>query len=317
MHMNLVILFLVALTAPCESSREITYVSSADDTEQPAMFYAPDTVQDAIPLVVALHNWSGDYRHNALKAIEAWCISKGWAYIHPDFRGPNIRPEATGSPLVVQDILSAVDYAMQQTAINTDAVFLVGSSGGGYTALLMAGKHPELWAGVSAWVPISDLRAWYDETKAAGRKYYRDIAASCGGAPGDSTEVDHEYETRSPLTWLSDAKGLRLHINAGIQDGHTGSVPISHALLAFNEVAAQDDRLAADDIHYMVENARVPEHLQQPVADPDYGEKQPLFRRNSGNATITLFDGGHELIPSAAIAWMDSIASAIRTSSVR
>ena len=44
--------------------------------------------------------------------------------------------------------------------------------------MLMAGRHPDIWAGVSAWVPISDLKAWYHECEKSGRKYFRDVASA-------------------------------------------------------------------------------------------------------------------------------------------
>jgi len=229
------------------------------------------------------------------------------AYIRPDYRGPNKRPEATGSELVIKDIMSAVEYAKKTTKIDTSSIYLVGGSGGGYTALLMAGHYPEMWAGVSAWVPITDLKAWYDECKKANRKYYKDIAASCGGAPGDNPAVDKEYRDRSPLTYLANAKEVTLHISTGIHDGHKGSVPISHSILAFNEVADDKDKISQDDIRFFVEKAQVPEHLKQSISDPSYGKMQPLFRRTSGNATVTIFNGGHDFILEAAIAWIDTV----------
>jgi dienelactone hydrolase len=292
--------------AHAQGAKEILYVSSADKTQQPAMFYAP-LAKDPVPMIVALHTWSGNYRQSHHKAIEQWCVKNGWAYIHPDFRGPNRRPEATGSDLVVKDIVSAVDYAKGQTKIDASSVYLVGTSGGGYTALVMAGREPKIWAGVSAWAAISDLKAWYGQCKKSKRRYYRDIAGSCGGAPGDSPAVDKQYRDRSPVTYLSRAKGVRLHINTGIRDGHQGSVPISHSLLAFNEVAATEDKISGDDIRFMVEKAKIPKHLKKQLTDPTYGKKKPLLRRTSGQATVTLFDGSHELIAEAALAWIQAI----------
>jgi len=137
----------------CQSLKEIRYLSAADGSEQPAMFYAPDK-KEAMPLLVALHTWSSDYKQDHHEECAEWCINKGWAYIHPDFRGPNKRPEATGSDLVVKDIVSAVAYAKKMRNIDSSRIYLVGTSGGGYTALVMAGHHPEIWAGISAWVPI-------------------------------------------------------------------------------------------------------------------------------------------------------------------
>jgi hypothetical protein len=100
---------------------------------------------------------------------------------------------------------------------------------------------------------------------------------------------------------------VRLHINAGIHDGHTGSVPVSHSLLAFNAVANEMDRILPEEIRHMTESANVPLHMRTSVMDPAYGRKKPLFRRTSGSATVTIFDGGHELIPAAAIGWIVSI----------
>lgn len=59
----------------------------------------------------------------------------------------------------------------------------MGASGGGYAALLMGGRAPELWAGASAWVPISDLAKWHAETTKRNLKYAREIELSIGGKP--------------------------------------------------------------------------------------------------------------------------------------
>ena len=185
-----------------------------------------------------------------------------------------------------------------------DRIYLVGTSGGGHAALLLAGRLPMLWAGVSAWVGISDLSAWHSECKKAKRKYWHDIEASCGGPPGKSPAVDREYSRRSPLTWLKDYQGPAIDINAGIRDGHTGSVPISHSLLAFNRIAEKKDRVAAADILAMTKTAKVPEHLQREIKDPTYGKKRPLFRAVSKDARVTIFDGGHEIVSTAAFSWL-------------
>ncbi len=289
-----------------QSATEVSFRSDADGTLQPAMFYHPGS-DEAVPMVVALHSWSGDYTQQTHQPIEEWCVEKGWAYLHPDFRGRNRRPEATGSELAVQDIVSAVAYAKREARIDASSVYLVGTSGGGYACLLMAGRHPEIWAGVSAWVPIFDLKAWYYETKERELRYTDEIVASCGGAPGDSPQVDTEYWNRSPIAYMENAKGVNLHINAGIRDGHDGSVPISHSLLAFNAVADREDQLSKRQIRHFVKRAGVPKALRSRTVDTSYGERQPLFRRTSGKATVTIFDGDHELIPSAAIAWIKSV----------
>ncbi len=301
---TIVAILLLPFPAECQSLREITCPSSADGSQQPAMFFAPDTNR-AVPLVVALHTWSGDYKQTFHKGIADWCMKHDWAYIHPNFRGPNVRPEAACSELVVKDILDAVDYAKQAAKIEPGAVYLVGMSGGGYAALVMAGRHPEAWAAVSAWVPVFDLAAWYRESKEANKpEYYGTVAKVCGGAPGDSPAVDEEYRKRSPAAYLANAKGLPVQINAGIGDH---DVQVSHSLHAFNELAHPIDRLSEADIGWFVQEGAVPPRLCASVSDPSYGQHQPLFRRTSGNVTVTIFQGAHELVPEAAMAWFERL----------
>ncbi len=284
---------------------DIRYQSAADKTRQQALFYKPES-KARVPLLVGLHTWSSNYKQTSSIPYAEWCIARGWAFIHPNFRGPNSNPTATGSELAVADIVSAVDYAKANANIDADRVYLIGASGGGYATLLLAGRHPRIWAGVSAWVPISDLAAWHAQCKKAGRAYWTQIEKSCGGAPGSSDAVDKEYQRRSAMTWIDAAIGVHVDINAGIHDGHTGSVPISHSLLAFNALAARRDRFTPKQIAFMVGERRAPQGVAKPNEDPSYGKKQPLVRRTSGTARITIFDGGHEGIPTAGLTWLSS-----------
>lgn len=283
--------------------REVRYPSAADQTLQPALFYAPPG-REPRPLLVALHTWSSDYRKATGAPYAEGCLARGWAFLYPDFRGPNHRPEAGGSELALQDVLSAVAFARRSTAIDASRIYLVGNSGGGHLAMLLAGRAPEIWAGVSAWVPITDLRAWYRECRVRKLGYADDIVRLAGGDPENDPAAARECDRRSPLTHLAAARGLPIDLNAGIHDGHTGSVPISHALHAFNALAAPRDHLSPEQIRHFVEQARVPPELAGATADAAYGHKPVLFRRQSGPVRVTIFDGGHEIIPAAAFVWL-------------
>ena len=53
--------------------KEIQYKSAADDSMQPALFYAPDK-KGSKPLLVALHTWSGYYKQaGGQTAYARWC----------------------------------------------------------------------------------------------------------------------------------------------------------------------------------------------------------------------------------------------------
>jgi len=285
--------------------RKIEYLSSGDNTMQPALFYAPDT-NEAVPLLVGLHSWSGNYRQGLSKPYADWCIKKGWGFIHPHFRGRNNKPEACGSDLVIADILTAVEYAKQNAKIDPNRIYLVGGSGGGYTALQVAGRAPEIWAGVSAWLAPTVLEDWYYQCKLLGcEEHASDIVKSCGGLPGQSPEIDAQYAKRSPVTHLKNAVKLPLDINAGIHDGHdSGGVPVGHSFKAFNVLADPNDRVSDNDIRYFNDKSEVPPHLKQMIIDPTYGQNKALFRRVSGNTRLTIFDGGHRLNFYAALTWV-------------
>ncbi|MHC4240132.1 MAG: alpha/beta hydrolase family protein, partial [Planctomycetota bacterium] len=253
-----------------------------------------------------LHSWSGNYRQGLSKPYADWCIKKGWVFIHPHFRGRNNKPEACGSELVVADILTAVEYAKQNANVDPNRIYLVGGSGGGYTALMVAGRAPEIWAGVSAWLAITVLEDWYYECKQLGcEEHASDIVKSCGGLPGQSPEIDAQYVKRSPVTHLKKAKNIPLDINAGIHDGHdSGGVPVSHSFKAFNVLADPNDKVSDEDIRYFTDKSEVPAHLKQTIVDPVYGQNKALFRRVSGNTRLTIFDGGHRLNFNAALTWL-------------
>ena len=283
--------------------QEIKYRSPADNTDQPALHYAPKA-KGARPLLVGLHSWSSDYRQ-ANNTYGLWVVKHGWHFIHPNFRGRNRTPQAMGSELAVQDILSAVAWARKQGNVDANRIYLIGASGGGYASLLMAGRAPKLWAGVSAWVPISDLVKWHAETSKRKLRYAGEIEAALGGKPLPSTPEHAQALKRSAITYMARARGVNLDINAGITDGHNGSVPISHSLEAFNALAAPKDRMSAVLIGEFVKTAKVPEALRKETdLDASYGRKSVLFRRKSGAARVPIFQGGHEIIPEAGLQWL-------------
>lgn len=282
---------------------DVRYLSAADNTEQPALWHAP-AGDDAVPLLVCLHTWSSNYL-TVEKFYADWCIEKKWAMVRPNFRGPNSTPAGCGSELAVKDVISAVAWAKTQRKIDETRIYLMGGSGGGHMSLLMAGRAPEIWAGVSAWCPISDLTRWHADSKRLKNRYGAMMEKACGGAPGAGAEIDAQYKLRSPLTHLAAAKGINLQIATGITDGHSGSVPVGHTLRAFNAVAADADRFSEDDIAAMEAQPKMPERLLQAITDASYGDNKPLLRRASGNAQVTIFQGGHNILPDAGLMWLE------------
>jgi pimeloyl-ACP methyl ester carboxylesterase len=278
--------------------------STLDGTRQSIRF-----IEGAVgaPLLVFLHPWSGNFTMDEPECNRL-AQERQWTLIQPDFRGPNVRPEACGSELAQQDILDAVAWARTSLTWHPRRIFLAGVSGGGHMAMLMSARYPIIWDAVSEWVGISDLRAWYTEHLRDGepQRYARDIEACLGGRPG-SESFGLQCPLRSPLGQLMAARDLAIDFNAGVNDGHSGSVPIHHTIDAFNEVALANgaETVSQEEIRELTERRSLKQARESNrVDDPDYGRKIHL-RRHAGRSRLTIFEGGHEGLPTAAFGWFD------------
>jgi dipeptidyl aminopeptidase/acylaminoacyl peptidase len=229
---------------PITGMEQLTVLSSLDGSQEPSLFYCPrERIRP--PLLVGLHTWSCDL-YNQVDAMLPMCRERGWALLLPEFRGPNLASnprarQACASALAKQDIIDVVDVTLGEYALDADRVFLLGGSGGGHMALMMAAYAPRRWGGVSAWVPVTDLAAWHTENPS----YAPHIAACCGGAPGTSPDVDKEYRERSPLHHAESMAEANLSVHHGRYDP---SVPYSHTW----RLAEELERLGARRCFYEV-----------------------------------------------------------------
>jgi len=297
------LLLLLVLPAAVGQRTKVVITSSFDGAEQSCYVVLPDEHDKAkpVPLLVSLHSWSA-----RKPLLEKMAGQRGWICIFPNFRGANDDPLACGLLAAQQDILDAVAWTKRHYKIDARRVYLTGVSGGGHMTMLMASCHPEVWTAASAWVGISDLASWY--AKHENDRYGAMMRTVCGGAPSDSDAVDEQYRLRSPLTHLHRAAKVALDISAGVHDGHTGSVSVRHALDAFNAIAkaAGGKQIPAAEIAQI---SRKNGHLEKPTPGdqaiaPSFARKIYL-RRRAGRARVTIFEGGHEGIETAAIAWLE------------
>jgi dipeptidyl aminopeptidase/acylaminoacyl peptidase len=196
---------------------ELEIVSTLDGAVEKALFQYP-AKKENVPLVVGLHTWSYD-RFNQIDQMLPLCRERGWALLLPEFRGPNLSSnprarKACGSVHARGDILDALDAVTDAYPIDSEAIFLLGGSGGGHMALLMAARAPRRWKAVSAWVPITDLAVWHGENL----DYAPHVAACCGGEPGSGEAVDREYRERSPLSYVKELSSVNLSVHHGRHD---------------------------------------------------------------------------------------------------
>ncbi|WP_224995812.1 S9 family peptidase [Cesiribacter sp. SM1] len=283
--------------------RDISIKSTADGREEPALFYAPDSPGEK-PLLVVLHSWSSSYLQHTNIPYAKWAKQHEWVFICPNYRGRYDRPEATASDLAIQDVVDAVNYAKEHANVDESRIYLIGSSGGAMTALSLAGRHPDIWAGVVAWVPIYDLVEWYQyNLERPNVSYDEEIAASCGGAPVAGSDAAEECTRRSPSTHLSNARGLPVFIAHGINDQ---LVLPSHSIKAFNVLAHQQDRFPDEDMQHIANRHELPPAISASNDNAYFGEDDPavVYTRASNNARLVLFDGEHNMVYNPGLMWL-------------
>ncbi|MBK8657033.1 MAG: prolyl oligopeptidase family serine peptidase [Haliscomenobacter sp.] len=277
----------------------IVIPSSRGHSPQNAMFFqAPGT--NPRPLIVSLHSWSGNFEQFDPLIHEV--IQKGYHYMHPDFRGPNTRPEACGSPMVVEDIEDAIAYAVSKGNVDTSEIHIIGVSGGGYATLLCYTRIQRPVKSFSAWVPISNVKDWFWETKSRNLPYAAHILQVTGpGATLNAAEAERRSPIFDPLPQKMPRKGS-LFLYAGIHDGYTGSVPVTQSIHMFNRLVWHWDGRKSK---YAVPEEDMVELLSKrcfPSADFGFiGSRKRHYFRQYRNIFLTLFEGGHEQLESVAL----------------
>lgn len=261
--------------------------SSVDGKVQKA-YFLPARPGGRKPLLVSLHVWSGSYASRDPLAFKA--KEHGWNYIHPDFRGPNETTENCLSDKVIADIDEAISFALKNGHVDQENVFVVGFSGGGYAVLgaYARSRHRvRLW---QAWAPISDLEVWYWQTKA---RRHDELSNSILRCTGNAQDLNVKAaQARSPLFWpLPDRPPGRMEIFAGLADGHVGTVPISHSIAFFNRLAegyGESAGVSPDEVMRLLTRGL-------PPPGERLGSRLVFLSRETGFASLTVFDGGHEM----------------------
>jgi len=283
------------ISGPGYEGFEIVEIPSTLDHQIQKAYFRKSKQDRPVPLIVSLHTWSGDYSQE--DPLAQLCKEEEINYIHPDFRGPNHTIEACCSELALNDIDQAISYAIENARVDTSRIFVIGVSGGGYATIsaFMRSKHNI--AKFSAWVPITDLKAWYNESTIRKAKYALDIIKCTGSEKGMLNEAI--AEERSPLYWDTPVDKLsrsELFIYTGVYDGIQGSVPITHSINFYNKVLS--DLSVTDSTKYVSDREKL--HLleyRKPTGDfGTIAGRDICLLKKHGNIKLTVFEGNHEML---------------------
>ena len=185
---------------------ELWIRSTVDGSLQPSLFHRAS--EPKRPLLVGLHSWSLT-RTNQIDNMLPYAKKHDLHLLLPEFRGPSLSTsaaptEACGSLCAKTDIKDAIDYLLQREQVDAERVFLLGASGGGHMAMLMAGFCPEYFKAIGAFVPIMDLKQWADYSD-----HYREHILAC------CSYSEEEMRLRSPIGYLDSIATATLKIFHG------------------------------------------------------------------------------------------------------
>lgn len=252
------------------------------------------------PLIVSLHNWGGNY--STYDELAELCQSMDLNYIHPDFRGANLTKNACCSELVLSDIDESITYAIKNLNIDTTKVFVIGASGGGYATLSTFMKSKHKIDKFSAWASISDLIAWYYESRIMKRNVTENILECTESFNGELNE--NIAKQKSPIYWLTPLNKLsnsKVYIYAGIYDGIQGSVPITHSINFYNKLLR--DFSVTDSLKYVSDKEKL-QLLEYRRPLGNYGkisDRNICLIKEFNNIKLIIFQGNHEMLTEYAL----------------
>jgi poly(3-hydroxybutyrate) depolymerase len=291
-----------------EGAPTVTVPAYASAPKQLARFWSAST---KAPLVVDLHQWSTDqsgFNGDDVR-FDLEVRKLGWNFVRPALAGKNNSPHACCSAEVLDGISASIQFAESQGKVDRSAIYIVGVSGGGYTTLCayMSGKvHARA---MIAWASITDLAVWHAQHTAD--QYGKDVE-SCTGSSAGKLNLP-ECSKRSPISLGNGQPDTPVYIFAGIHDGFTGSVPITHSVRLFNRLA---------DLYGLpsqkIDDATLIEMLDRRVG-PDSTKGKKIggrlihLERVAGAAHLTVFEGGHEMLTRATVPILVGDYDAIRS----
>ncbi len=276
----------------------VNIASDVDNTVQPAYYYMPN-IASAVPLVISLHTWRGDYRE--YDPVSEFIKDAQYAYIHPNFRGRMNSPKSCCSDLVIADIDMAIDFAISNGNVDPDRIYLIGVSGGAYTALCSYFRSKHVFKKIISWLPITDLEAWYKENLIRKElNFANDILACTNSTEGHLNTP--EAHARSPLYFdlpKHRFNNIDLDIYAGVYDGTfgNGTVPVTHAAFFYNNILRN---MGIHDANALISDRELLDlfEIKPPNKNLETINGNYVFLKKSiDNISVTFIGNGHDILP--------------------
>ncbi|MCZ7541025.1 MAG: prolyl oligopeptidase family serine peptidase [Anaerolineae bacterium] len=182
-----------------------TFESSEGGVIQ-AWLATPDS-DGPYPTIVHAHGGPVDVMTELFSPVAQGWVDHGFAYCSVNYRGSTTFGKAFEKAIwgrlgtcEVNDIADACAWLVAEGIADSQRLFMVGGSYGGYLTLLTAGKRPDLLAGGVAVAAIADWTMMVEDAAETLHSYFQ---ALLGGPPAERHEA---YRDGSPLTYVEDVQ---------------------------------------------------------------------------------------------------------------
>ena len=198
---------------------------------------APADPESGAPLLVIIHGGPTDQALVEWQARRAFFLDRGWTVFTPNARGSTgygreYRDAMNGAWGVVDvdDVAAGIEAIAARGAVDPDRVAVMGGSAGGYSALMLCIRHPQLLRAAVSLYGVTDLLVGalpaeadrYRERSPITRA--TDISTPLLLLQGDADEIVPLVQTRTLIDALRSADvPVEHHFYAG--EGHGWSQP--------------------------------------------------------------------------------------------
>ncbi|MHB1500403.1 MAG: alpha/beta fold hydrolase [Candidatus Dormibacteria bacterium] len=170
------------------------------------------------PTVIWIHGGPHWHLDDSFSPAMAALVDHGLLVAAPNYRGStgygrDHRDQLNGNPGFpeVEDVARGVADLVAKGLADRERIVLMGASWGGYITLLGLGRHPDLFAGGVARVPVADYELAFAEESEPLQAMDRSLF---GGSP---MEVPELFRERSPMTYAAQVRAPVL-VQAGEND---------------------------------------------------------------------------------------------------
>jgi dipeptidyl aminopeptidase/acylaminoacyl peptidase len=196
---------------PLVEPRPVTW-KSANATVHGLLWRRADSAGPA-PTVVHVHGGPTGQALADWNPRVQWLVQQGYTVLQPNHRGSSgyggvYRNALDGrwGEVDTADVVAGIKHAVKEGWTAAGRVALMGGSAGGFTALNVAARSPELIAAVIALFPVTDL---VDLAITTHRFEAGDIQRLVGPLP----DARDRYVARSPITNVSAMRAPTLLLN--------------------------------------------------------------------------------------------------------